>query len=270
MYSPETSKSITQKEFGLILINRFELQENENRAKDQLPEMDKVIKDDAPAHPLMIVRSKDLKDVVIDRLDIFRSCFVNCNIPKTIKNTGFLCSLFKDCLFENCVFVNVDFSCSVFSRSELVRCKFINCDLSSEFNKCTIHECNFDSCEFYETTLRKSTMARNQFANSKLHMFKGVATTKNGNKENNIYDNTFDNCTPLSEKKRVIEMLLDISEKEKLYYKDLKNKPTHTHIRGEHVKRRTKPINKDTKPTVKKRKSLIMDKNGDFDELRFF
>ena len=32
MYSPETSKSITQKEFGTILINRFELQENENRA----------------------------------------------------------------------------------------------------------------------------------------------------------------------------------------------------------------------------------------------
>lgn len=268
MYSPEVANSITQKEYESILVIRFMLQENENHVKDQLPVMDKVIKEDAPAHPLMIIRSKNLEDIVIERLDIFRSCFVNCNIPKSIKNTGFLCSLFKDCLFENCVFVNVDFSCSVFSRSELVRCKFINCDLSSEFKKCTIHECDFDSCKFYETTLKKSTLARNHFANSRLHMFKGIG--KNCNHENNIYDNTFDNCTPLQEKKKIIEMLVDISEKEKLYYKDLKNKPVHTNIRGVQKKRRTKPINKDAKPVVKKRKSLIPDKDGGFDELRFF
>lgn len=264
MFAPETTREITKLEFDNILAKRFELQDNESAAKAEgrLPKLDKVIKEDAPAYPLMIIRMKDLKDIPIERMDLFRSCFFNCTIPKSISNASFLCSLFKDCLIEGCTFINVDFSCCVFSRSELKGCTFVNCDLSAEFKSCTIHECSFDKCKFYETTLLKSTMARNSFANSRLHLFKGISPKSHN--DNNIYDNTFTNCTPLAEKKKITD-LLNIPTHEKGYWNELQNKPVHTG-RGDSIKKKRPP----TKPVPKKRQSLIPNENGEFDELKFF
>ena len=142
---------------------------------------------------LSVFKNIDFSLVTFDNVTLFRCLFINCKMPKVIKNGDFLFSRFLNCEFDKSEITSSDFAMSSMRLCTFNKCKMNErVDLSGiNFKGTTITDCDMERVAFYQSVFDKYTkpnvVSNNKFRFCRLNLILKM-------NQLNVFNNEFIGC----------------------------------------------------------------------------
>lgn len=142
---------------------------------------------------LSVFKNIDFSLVTFDNVTLFRCLFINCKMPKVIRNGDFLLSRFLNCEFDKSEITSSDFAITNMRLCTFNKCKMNErVDLSGiNFKGTTITDCDMERVAFYQSVFDKYTkpnvVSNNKFRFCRLNLILKI-------NQLNAFNNEFIGC----------------------------------------------------------------------------